>query len=161
MEEAHKLTHRPRGVMGADYHDDRLKSPGPRYRLRRRGWEAARIIKQYAPADPRLLDLGTADGLMLEHLASLTKPALSVGIDLSLELLRTNARKYPIVMADVEKLPFPSSSFDAVIAAAILEHVPYPDRFVSEIHRVLRPSGICVITTPVPLFEEIAAKLGF
>jgi len=98
---------------------------------------------------------------MLDIVCQAARPSLAVGIDLSWELLQTNARHVPILMADAEKLPFPPSSFDAVIATAIIEHVPHPDRFVEEIRRVLKTGGVCVITTPVPLFEEIASKLGF
>jgi ubiquinone/menaquinone biosynthesis C-methylase UbiE len=155
------LTSRPTGVMGSEYHRDRLKSPGPRYRLRRRGYEAARVIQQHATANPRLLDIGTADGLMLDLVCEAIRPSLAVGIDLSWDLLNTNTKRNPILMADAERLPFASDSFDAVIATAIIEHVTHPDLFVKEIQRVLKPNGVCVLTTPVPVFEELASKLGF
>jgi ubiquinone/menaquinone biosynthesis C-methylase UbiE len=161
MEETEHLTHRPRGVMGREYHHERLDSPGPRYRLKRRAVEAARILNQYAAANPTVLDLGTADGLMLDTVAELVRPRMAIGIDLSMELLQINTRNHPLVLADAETLPFEPAQFDSVIATAIIEHVPHPKRFVSEIHRVLKPAGVCIITTPVPLFEEIASKLGF
>jgi len=161
MEKTHPLSERPRGVMGSEYHHDRLKSPGPRYRLKRRALEAARIVRQHAAPNPVILDLGTADGLMLDIVCESTRPSLAVGIDLSWELLQSNQRTVPVLMADAERLPFNASSFDAVIATAIIEHVPHPGRFVDEIRRVLKPDGVCIITTPVPLFEEIASKLGF
>lgn len=150
-----------RGVMDAGYHDDRLKSPGPRYRFKRRGAEVVRVLKTFSPANPRILDIGTADGLLLDLVCAETKPSLAVGLDLSWGLLKANTRKNPIVQADAEKLPFPDAYFDAAVATAIIEHVPHPATFMEEIKRVLKPGGVCVITTPVPLFEEIASKLGF
>jgi len=51
-------------------------------------------------------------------------------------------------VCDAHDLPFPDDSFDAVIADAVLEHVCDPQRCVSEIHRVLRPNGFVVATTP-------------
>lgn len=161
MEETQHLDHRPKGVMGGEYHHDRLKSPGPRYRLRRRGLEAARILREYGPPNPRVLDIGTADGLMLDYVCKLVPPSLAIGIDRSWELLKTHTNNYPVSMADGEKLPFRDASFDAVIATAIIEHVPNPAGFLNEIRRVLKPFGVGVITTPVPLFEEFASKLGF
>lgn len=150
-----------KGVLGADYHIDRLKSPGPRYRFKRRGWEAARIIQTYGPHQPRILDVGTADGLLLDIVCNIVTPSFAAGIDLSWGLLKANSRKYPIAQADAEKLPFDSGNFDAVIATAIIEHVPHPGSFVDEIHRVLKPAGVCILTTPDPFFDEIASTLGF
>jgi ubiquinone/menaquinone biosynthesis C-methylase UbiE len=156
-----KADHHQRGVMDAGYHVERLQSPGPRYRFKRRGAEVARILKAFAPKHPLILDIGTADGLLLDLVCAETKPALAVGLDLSWGLLKSNTRKNPILQADAEKLPFPNSYFDAAVATAIIEHVPHPGQFVEEIQRVLKPGGICIVTTPVPLFEEIASKLGF
>jgi ubiquinone/menaquinone biosynthesis C-methylase UbiE len=163
MEEAEQIghDHHQRGVMDAGYHVDRLESPGPRYRFKRRGAEVSRILKTFAPENPKILDIGTADGLLLDLVCAETKPDLAVGLDLSWGLLKANTRKNPILQADAEKLPFPDSHFDAAIATAIIEHVPHPDTFVQEIERVLKPGGVCIVTTPVPVFEEIASKLGF
>ncbi len=163
MDKTHHLDDesRQRGVMTSDYHQDRLSSPGPRYRFQRRGQEVARILRTFARPRPRILDVGTADGMLLDLVCEEVRPAFAAGMDLSWGLLKANTLKNPILQADAEKLPFPSQSFDAVIATAIIEHVPHPDQFVMEIRRVLNPDGICVITTPVPLFEEIASKLGF
>ena len=45
-------------------------------------------------------------------------------------------------------MPFRSRSFDAVLATAVLEHVPRPQVVVREIRRVLRPRGIVYIEIP-------------
>ena len=161
MEETELSRKKPRGVMDSGYHHERLKSPGPRYRLKRRAMEAARIILQHAAKKPCILDIGTADGLMLDLVCSRTDPSFAAGIDLSWGLLKTNTRNNPLAMADAEALPFGDGSFDVAIATAIIEHVPHPEKFVTEIRRILKPDGICILTTPVPLFEEFASKLGF
>ena len=43
--------------------------------------------------------------------------------------------------ADIQKLPFPDSRFDAVIANMMLYHVPDLQRGLSEVRRVLKPNG--------------------
>ena len=126
-----------RGVMDADYHQDRLKSPGPRYRFKRRGQEVVRVLNSFAAKNPAILDIGTADGLLLDLVCAQTRPSIAVGLDLSWGLLKANTRKNPILQADAEKLPFPNAHFDAAIATAIIEHVPHPDEFINEIKRLL------------------------
>lgn len=46
-----------------------------------------------------------------------------------------------------EYLPFKNESFDLVISTQMLEHVDNPDAVVSEIHRVLAPGGILILST--------------
>ena len=47
------------------------------------------------------------------------------------------------MQADGTALPFPDATFDAVHASWLLEHVPDPARVVAEVHRVLKPGGVC------------------
>ena len=42
----------------------------------------------------------------------------------------------------------PSGSFDLVICTEVLEHSKYPESILSEIHRVLKPNGTLILTTP-------------
>jgi len=50
---------------------------------------------------------------------------------------------------DVQDMPFEDESFDFVVCCAILEHVPYPERAIAEIFRVLRPGGEVAIEVPL------------
>lgn len=43
---------------------------------------------------------------------------------------------------------FPAESFDAVILQDVLEHVPEPREVLAQVRRVLKPSGVVLITTP-------------
>ena len=45
------------------------------------------------------------------------------------------------VVADGQRLPFRDGSVDAVVSAAVLEHVPNPFAYCSELWRVLKPGG--------------------
>lgn len=52
---------------------------------------------------------------------------------------------YPEV--DMQRLPYPDSTFDAVISDQVIEHVEDPMRAVNESHRVLKKGGIAIHTT--------------
>ncbi|KAI3762187.1 hypothetical protein L1987_52611 [Smallanthus sonchifolius] len=54
-----------------------------------------------------------------------------------------------LVRADIARLPFASSSIDAVHAGAALHCWPSPSAGVAEISRILRPGGVFVATTYV------------
>ena len=47
-----------------------------------------------------------------------------------------------------EKLPFKSSTFDAVIGLEVLEHLYNPYETMKEIKRVLKPNGQAIISMP-------------
>jgi SAM-dependent methyltransferase len=45
-------------------------------------------------------------------------------------------------------LPFADATFDRIIAAEVLEHLPRDDRAMRELHRVLKPGGQIAVTVP-------------
>lgn len=49
---------------------------------------------------------------------------------------------------DGDTFPFPEQTFDAVLCNQVLEHVFNPEKFLAEIHRVLKPGGIMLLTVP-------------
>jgi SAM-dependent methyltransferase len=57
------------------------------------------------------------------------------------------APNYPA--ADVQDLSaYSSATYDLVVLDQVLEHIRDPWRAVSEIHRILRPGGVSIATTP-------------
>jgi SAM-dependent methyltransferase len=49
---------------------------------------------------------------------------------------------------DGRTFPFPDHSFDGVLCSQVFEHIFTPTEFLAEVHRVLRPGGILVLTVP-------------
>ena len=45
-------------------------------------------------------------------------------------------------------LPFDDETFDRVVAAEVLEHLPDDARAMAELHRVLKPGGTIAVTVP-------------
>jgi len=58
---------------------------------------------------------------------------------------------------DLTRLSYADGSFDLVVHAETLEHVPDPDAALRELRRVLRRGGRTVFTTPVDLERERSA----
>jgi SAM-dependent methyltransferase len=49
---------------------------------------------------------------------------------------------------DGRQIPFQSETFDAILCTEVLEHVLDYQTLVNEMHRVLRPGGIILVTVP-------------
>jgi SAM-dependent methyltransferase len=64
------------------------------------------------------------------------------------------------VSGDATAMPFPDGSFDRVIAAEVLEHIPSDQAAINEVARVLRPGGRAAITVPSWLPERICWRLS-
>jgi SAM-dependent methyltransferase len=52
-----------------------------------------------------------------------------------------------IICDIVNMKPIPSESIGLVLNLESLEHLPYPQKAIDEIHRVLRPNGLLILTT--------------
>jgi SAM-dependent methyltransferase len=63
-------------------------------------------------------------------------------------------------VADAVTLPFPSDTFDRVIAAEVLEHIPSDRIAIGELTRVLRPGGTMAVTVPRWLPELVCWALS-
>jgi ubiquinone/menaquinone biosynthesis C-methylase UbiE len=53
-----------------------------------------------------------------------------------------------LVQGDAQSLPFADAAFDLVVSCETIEHVPSADSAVREMHRVTRPGGKLLLTTP-------------
>jgi SAM-dependent methyltransferase len=65
-----------------------------------------------------------------------------------------------ILRGDALRMPFPDASFDTVIAAEILEHIPDDDAAMAEIARVVRPGGRVAVSVPRWLPERVCWALS-
>jgi len=57
---------------------------------------------------------------------------------------------------DDPALPLPDAEFDAVLNAASVQYLQYPEAIFSEIHRVLKPGGIAIISFSNRMFYQKA-----
>jgi SAM-dependent methyltransferase len=64
------------------------------------------------------------------------------------------------VRGDAYRLPFADATFDKVIAAEILEHLPADSNAMAELARVLKPGGRIAVTVPRWLPEKVCWALS-
>lgn len=69
-------------------------------------------------------------------------------IGLELDTPDNRASKHADLYYDGTAFPVGDSSMDAVLCNQVLEHVFNPEAFLSELHRVLRPGGVLILTVP-------------
>ena len=61
------------------------------------------------------------------------------------------------IKADInKKIPLKNNSMDGTLCFQVLEHLKEPEKAINEIHRILKPRGLCLLTTnmAVPLHGE-------
>jgi len=150
-----------KGAMNKQYNIDRKTKIAPKYRLKRRTREVIKAIKRHLSQPKKILDIGTADGLMLGQIKKTFPKSECIGLEYSEELINAcNDKNIKIIQGDAQSLPFKNNEFDIITATAVIEHLEKPVQMIKESYRCLKPEGILIITTPVPLFEKLAQKIG-
>jgi len=96
-----------------------------------------------------LLEIGAAEGWMTEEIIKKVDKVFSCDIALSyLKRSKEKGIKAQFMRVDAHYLPFESNSFDCVVLTEVLEHVYSPYRVLEEMHRVLAPDGILILSVP-------------
>ena len=98
-------------------------------------------------ADSRVLDVGTGPGLVAAAVHN--RKGTAIGIDYSQAMVRQARKNHPELVFRVgsaDSLPFEVSEFDAVVSNFVFHHLAYPDKALSEAHRVLREGGKAALT---------------
>ena len=96
-----------------------------------------------------MLDLGCYDGELTMRIARHVGATEVSGVEFLEEHgAKAAARGIDVHAVDLDgPLPFEDASFDLVHANQVIEHLRGTDTFLSEIRRVLRPTGVAVVST--------------
>jgi SAM-dependent methyltransferase len=117
-----------------------------------------------------VLEVGCGRGGGASYIYRYLRPKTLVGLDQCEQAIafcrahyRTNELSF--VVGNAESLPFERDHFDAVLNVESSHCYPHIARFLSEVHRVLRPGGYFLFSdnrlqTAVPLLRQQLARSG-
>jgi SAM-dependent methyltransferase len=113
-----------------------------------------------------LLDVGSGAGQITMFLKEGLGFREAYAVDISEEnaqIARGRGINASSVNLDLMDLPFEDEQFDAVFAGEVVEHLINPDHMLQEVRRVLRKTGIFVLTTPnlAAWFNRLMLLLGW
>ncbi|HET9590117.1 MAG TPA: ubiquinone/menaquinone biosynthesis methyltransferase [Anaerolineales bacterium] len=135
---------------------NRLMTGGQDIRWRKRVIQLARISDHAA-----LLDLGTGTGDLAREALSQFPRARVIAADFTLEMMRVGQKTGRLAFcgADALGLPFPGSSFDAVVSGFLMRNVIDLNKALEEQYRVLKNGGRIVILDTTRPKENILSPL--
>ena len=112
-----------------------------------------RLLSAYHHAKPfikgDLLELGCGEGRGVELLAPLASSYIGIDkIKPIVDELRKKFPDYEFLDGVFPPFPFKENQFDTIVTFQVIEHVKKDEEFIREIHRVLKPGGTALITTP-------------
>jgi SAM-dependent methyltransferase len=98
-----------------------------------------------------VLDVASGEGYGSAQIAQVARSV--IGLEYAGETVRLARANFSrdnlqFVNGDARSLPFPDASVDIVVSFETIEHFAGQTAFVAEVHRVLRPDGCFIVSTP-------------
>ena len=127
-----------------------------------RGQEVIKYYLPYLNRDLPVLEAGCGPGHVVYYLQE--RGYKVFGLDYAPEALQSTVSRFPslpLQLGDVHYLPYKANTFGAYLSFGVVEHfVQGPLPTLREAYRVLRPSGVLVLTVPHPQLVESLYQLS-
>jgi SAM-dependent methyltransferase len=138
-----------------------------RLHRKRLGW-VTRAIEKHARNVPGLsaLEYGPGSGIYLpvlaRNFAAVTAADVEHAYLSAIQPLSAKLQGLRLMEDDIQDSHFADDSFGLILCSEVLEHVPDPERSLKTLHRILRPGGIAIVTTPQRYsLMELSCKVAF
>jgi SAM-dependent methyltransferase len=109
------------------------------------------VYQRLAPrcAGREVLEAGCGEGYGADLIAGIARRVVAVDYDeAAVAHVRSRYARVQVMQANLAQLPLPDASVDVVVNFQVIEHLWDQAQFVSECARVLRPSGLLMVSTP-------------
>lgn len=109
------------------------------------------VYQRLAPrcADLEVLEAGCGEGYGADLIAAVARRVVAVDYDAAaVAHVRARYPRVEVMQANLAELPLPDASVDIVVNFQVIEHLWDQPQFVAECARVLRPSGLLMVSTP-------------
>ncbi|SPM37945.1 Ubiquinone/menaquinone biosynthesis C-methylase UbiE [Mycobacterium numidiamassiliense] len=117
------------------------------YWFRRHQVVYQRLAKQCVGRD--VLEAGCGEGYGADLIADVARRVVAVDYDAAtVAHVRHRYSRVEVMQANLAELPLPTASMDVVVNFQVIEHLWDQAQFVAECARVLRPSGVLMVSTP-------------
>jgi SAM-dependent methyltransferase len=114
------------------------------------------LYRERLKPNTRILDMMSS---WVSHLPEEIEFASVEGHGMNEEELAKNSRLNSYLIQDLNqnpKLPFEDKQFDAVLNCVSIQYLQYPDAIFYEIHRILKPGGMAIISFSNRMFYQKA-----
>ena len=109
------------------------------------------VYQRLAPhcAGRDVLEAGCGEGYGADLIAGVAHRVVAVDYDeTAVAHVRARYPRVQVIQANLAELPLPDASVDVVVNFQVIEHLWDQPQFVRECARVLRPSGLLMVSTP-------------
>lgn len=109
------------------------------------------VYQRLAPrcAHRDVLEAGCGEGYGADLIAAVARRVVAVDYDdTAVAHVRHRYPRVEVTQANLAELPLPDASVDVVVNFQVIEHLWDQAQFVRECARVLRPSGLLMVSTP-------------
>ena len=107
------------------------------------------LFSDWIGKNKKVLDLGGRDGVLTKYFIKKNHVTLADIDENALEYAKKNYKVETMKVDLNQSLPFKDDSFDVVVMAEVLEHLPYPNITLGEIKRVLKTNGEFIGNLPL------------
>lgn len=132
----------------------------------RRDWIIDAIYRYSHRGNEKALEIGPGCGVYLPTLGTLFQEVTAIDIEdtflINAKALSQTILNINLLDRDIMDSKLPDSSFDLILCSEVIEHLAKPTAAIREIRRLLRPSGILILSTPQRYsLIELTSKVAF